>query len=158
MQEAAEAMRRAASGTPNASSQGGAALERLRGATQKLENARSSGANQGSRTSQRRAEELGERQKEIAQGVRELPGPAGADRAERMRRLGERKDGLPPTCSAWRPTRERLARETRRDQPDAARKLSEAAGAVRDTRLRDKIAYSKASCANAAEATGISKG
>jgi len=154
MQEAAEAMRRAASGTPNASSQGGTALDRLRGATQKLENARGSAASQGVKDLQRRAEELGERQKEIAQGVSELPGTSGADRAERMRRLAERKDGLSSEVQRLEADAERLARETRRDQPGSANKLSEAAGTVRDTRLRDKIAYSKALMgANAAEAT-----
>jgi len=154
MQEAAEAMRRAASGPPNASSQGGTALERLRGATQKLENARSSGASQGVKDLQRRAEELGERQKEIAQGVSELPGTSGADRAERMRRLSERKDGLSSEVQRLEADAERLARETRRDQPGSANKLSEAAGTVRDTRLRDKIAYSKALMgSDAAEAT-----
>ncbi len=154
MQEAAEAMRRAASGTPNASSQGGTALDRLRGATKKLENARSSGASQGVKELQRRAEELGERQKEIAQGVSELPGTSGADRAERMRRLAERKDGLSSEVQRLEADAERLARETRRDQPGSANKLSEAAGAVRDTRLRDKIEYSKAIMgSNSAEAT-----
>ena len=153
MQEAAEAMRRAASGTPNASSQGGTALDRLRGATQKLENARGSAASQGVKDLQRRAEELGERQKEIAQGVSELPGTSGTDRAERTRRLSERKDGLSSEVQRLEADAERLARETRRDQPGSANKLSEAAGAVRDSRLRDKIAYSKALLgSNAAEA------
>jgi hypothetical protein len=144
MQDAAEAMRRAASGSPNAQGQGGTALERLRGATQKLENARAGSATQDVRELQRRAEELGQRQREIAEGVSELPGAPGTERGERMRRLSERKDGLSSEVSRLEADAERLARETRRDQPGSANKLSEAAGAIRDTRLRDKIAYSKA--------------
>jgi hypothetical protein len=144
MQDAAEAMRRAASGSPNAQGQGSAALERLRGATQKLENARAGSAAQDVKELQRRAEELGQRQREIAEGVAELPGAAGTERGERMRRLSERKDGLSSEVSRLEADAERLARETRRDQPGSANKLSEAAGAIRDTRLRDKIAYSKA--------------
>ena len=144
MQDAAEAMRRAASGLPNAQGQGGTALERLRGATQKLENARAGSAAQDVKELQRRAEELGQRQREIAEGVSELPGAPGTERGERMRRLSERKDGLSSEVSRLEADAERLARETRRDQPGSANKLSEAAGAIRDTRLRDKIAYSKA--------------
>lgn len=144
MQDAAEAMRRAASGSPNAQGQGGTALERLRGATQKLENARAGSATQDVRELQRRAEELSQRQREIAEGVSELPGAPGTERGERMRRLSERKDGLSSEVSRLEADAERLARETRRDQPGSANKLSEAAGAIRETRLRDKIAYSKA--------------
>ena len=144
MQDAAEAMRRAASGSPNAQGQGGTALERLRSATQKLENARAGNAAQDVKELQRRAEELGQRQREIAEGVAELPGASGTERGERMRRLSERKDGLSSEVSRLEADAERLARETRRDQPGSANKLSEAAGAIRDTRLRDKIAYSKA--------------
>jgi hypothetical protein len=144
MQDAAEAMRRAASGSPNAQGQGGTALERLRGATQKLENARAGRATQDVKELQRRAEELGQRQREIAQGVSELPGAPGTERGERIRRLSERKDGLSSEVSRLEADAERLARETRRDQPGSANKLSEAAGTIRDTRLRDKIAYSKA--------------
>ncbi|HJR35419.1 MAG TPA: DUF4175 family protein [Gemmatimonadales bacterium] len=144
MQDAAEAMRRAASGSPNAQGQGGTALERLRSAAQKLENARAGSAAQDVKELQRRAEELGQRQREIAEGVNELPGAAGTERGERMRRLSERKDGLSSEVSRLEADAERLARETRRDQPGSANKLSEAAGAIRDTRLRDKIAYSKA--------------
>ncbi|HSE51332.1 MAG TPA: DUF4175 family protein, partial [Gemmatimonadales bacterium] len=144
MQDAAEAMRRAASGSPNAQGQGGTALERLRSATQKLENARAGRAAQDVKELQRRAEELGQRQREIAEGVSELPTAQGTERGERMRRLSERKDGLSSEVSRLEADAERLARETRRDQPGSANKLSEAAGAIRDTRLRDKIAYSKA--------------
>ena len=144
MQDAAEAMRRAASGSPNAQGQGGTALERLRSATQKLENARAGSAAQDVKELQRRAEELGQRQREIAEGVSELPGASGTERGERMRRLSERKDGLSSEVSRLEADAERLARETRRDQPGSANKLSEAAGTIRDTRLRDKIAYSKA--------------
>ena len=144
LSEAAEAMRRAASGSANAQAQGSAALDRLRNATQKLDNARSSGATQDVRDLERRAQELTQRQRDIAAGVKELGAAQGADRIERQRRLGERKDGLSQEVSRLEADAERLARETRREQPGTASKLSEAAGAIRDSRLRDKIAYSKA--------------
>ena len=38
---------------------------------------------------------------------------------------------------------EALANDTRRDQKDASRKLDEAAGSIRDKRVREKIRYSK---------------
>src|ERR1041384_3092065 len=89
MQEAAEAMRRAAGGSPNSAAQGGTALDRLKGATRDLENARTSRQAEGVRGLERRARELAERQKEIAEGVGQLPANGAADRAERVGRLGE---------------------------------------------------------------------
>ena len=120
MQEAADAMRRAAADSPNSPSQGGTALDRLKGATKDLENARTAGQSESVRDLQRRAEELGNRQREVAEGVKELPGASGADKDEKMRRLGERKDGLAADVDRLQADAERLSRETRREQPGAA--------------------------------------
>jgi len=143
MQEAAEAMRKAASASPNSAAQGGSALDRLRSASRNLENARTSRLSEGIRGLGRRAEELRARQSEIAQGVGELPQSSGADRAERLGRLEQRKDALAAGVEALAADAERLAREARRDQPGAAGKVGEAAQTIRDARIRDKVLYSK---------------
>ncbi len=143
MQEAADAMRRAAADSPGSPTQGGTALDRLKGATRDLENARTAGQSESVRDLQRRAEELGNRQREVAQGVKELAGASGADKAEKMRRLSERKDGLAADVDRLQADAERLARETRREQPGAAGKIDQAATTIRDSRIHDKVLYSK---------------
>jgi len=140
LQQAADAMRRAASGNSN---QGQSALDRLQRATEGLETARSEGISQGIRDLERRARELGQRQEEIAGGVEALPGSAGADRQERIRRLDERKDALAAEVGRLQADAERLARDARREQPTAAAGLEGAASEIRDSRLRDRITYSK---------------
>ena len=143
MQEAAEAMRRAAGGAPNSAAQGGTALDRLKGATRALENASTSRQAEGVRGLERRARELAERQKEIAEGVGQLPANGAADRAERVGRLGEKKDALAAGVEQLQAEAERIAREGRREQPGAAGKVDSAAQRIRDSRLRDRIVYSK---------------
>jgi hypothetical protein len=143
LQEAADAMKRAAGDSPNSAQQGGTALDRLRGATKDLENARTAGQGEQVRELSRRAEELGRRQQEISQGVKEMSGTAGAERAERMRRLGERKDGVAQDVDRLQADAERVSRQTRREQPATAGKVGEAAEAIRENRIRDKVLYSK---------------
>jgi hypothetical protein len=144
LQEAADAMRRAASGSSGAQSQGGSALDRLRNAARELENARASRQSEGIRGLQRRAEELNTRQREVAEGVDALP-QAGAlgDKAERLRRLDEKKDALASDVERLQADAERIAREARGDQPGAAGKVAQAADAMQQARLRDRILYSK---------------
>jgi hypothetical protein len=143
LQESADAMRRAASGSPKASSDAREALDRLRGAAQTLENARGAGLAQGVRGLQQRAEELGARQREIAKDVADLPGSGANDRPEKLRRLDERKDGLAAEIERLQTDAERLARESRRDQPGAAGKVGQAAETIQKSRLHDKVLDSK---------------
>ena len=144
LQEAADAMRRAASGAAGAQAQGGSALDRLRNATRELENARASRQSDGIRGLQQRAEELRARQRDVAEGVDALPQAGGlADKAERLRRLDEKKDALASDVERLQADAERIARETRTDQPGAAGKVGQAAEAIQQARLRDRILYSK---------------
>jgi hypothetical protein len=134
-------MRRAASG---ANGQGGSALDRLRNASRQLESARTSRQSESIRNLQRRAEEMGSRQREIAQGV-ETVGQGGslAEQSERLRRLDEKKDALAGDVDRLPNDAERSARESRTEQPGAAGKVGQAAQAIQDARLRDRILYSK---------------
>ena len=141
LQEAADAMRRAASG---ATSQGGNALDRLRTASRDLESARSGRQSAGIRELQQRAQDLGARQREIAKGV-EGVGQNGklGEKAEQLRRLDEKKDGLANDVSRLQADAERVAREARTEQPGAAGKVGQAAQAIQDARIHDRILYSK---------------
>jgi hypothetical protein len=140
LQQAADAMRKAAGGS---SAQGNAALEQLGRAASGLEGARSARVGDGVRQLAQQAQALEERQREIADGVKRLPAAADEQRAEQMRRLGEQKDALAKGVEQLESAAERLAREGRREQPGAAGKLGDAADAIRDQRVRDKIAFSK---------------
>jgi hypothetical protein len=143
MQQAADAMRRAASGNSGQPQQGNAALDRLRSATKGLENARSAQLSEEVRDLQRRGEEMGARQREISEGVGQLPKTSGTERTEQLRRLAERKDGLAGEVERLQADAERLARAARREQPGAAGKLGQAAEDIQETRLKDKITFSK---------------
>ncbi|HTL04179.1 MAG TPA: DUF4175 family protein, partial [Gemmatimonadales bacterium] len=144
LQEAADAMRRAASGTSGAQAQGSNALDRLRNATRQLENARAARQSASVRGLQQRAEELRARQRDVAEGVEALPQGGGlADKAEKLRRLDEKKDALAGDVERLQADAERIARETRTEQPGAAGKLAQAAEAIQQARLHDRILYSK---------------
>ncbi len=148
LQEAADAMRRAASGSQGSggAAQGGSALDRLRTASRELERARASRQSEGIRNLQRRAEELSARQKEIAQEVGaegQRAGGTPGERAEGLRRLDEKKDALAGDVERLQGDAERIARESRTEQPGAAGKVGQAAQAIQDARLRDRILYSK---------------
>jgi hypothetical protein len=72
-----------------------------------------------------------------------MAGAAPNTRNEQQRRLGEQKDALGNDVRKLEADADRLAREARRDQPKAAGKLGEAAETIRDTRVADKIDFSK---------------
>ncbi|HEV8150614.1 MAG TPA: DUF4175 family protein [Gemmatimonadales bacterium] len=143
LQEAADAMRRAASGTPSGSAQGGNALERLRKATRELENSRSARQSESIRGLQQRAEEMKARQQDIAQGVEALPQAGETERAERLRRLDEKKDALANEVEKLQADAERTAREARSEQPGAAGKVAQAAETIQQARIHDRVLYSK---------------
>ena len=140
MQRAADAMRRAASGSE---SQANAALEELNRAARRIEDSRNEGVARDVQRLAEQAAELQQRQREIAEGVRMLQTQQGVERLNQQRTLGEQKDALANDVQQLEAEADRVAREGRRDQPGAAKELREAAEALRDQRVRDKIAYSK---------------
>ena len=140
MQQAADAMKRAATGS---SAQGNAALEQLGRAANGLEGARSAAMSESVRKLAQQAKELQDRQQDIAQGVKGLANTPAEQRAEQIQQLGEKKDALSRAVEKLENDTDRAAREGRREQPGAAGKLGEAATAIRDQRVRDKIDFSK---------------
>ncbi len=140
MRKAAESMRRsAASGGAGAAQ---AAADRLQSARRALEDARDQSAGAGLSDATTRARALAEEQRGVQSDVEKL-GKAGADRTERQRRLDERKAGMEAGVKALASDLDRLARENRQTNPRAAREAQDAAAAMREARLGDKIRYSR---------------
>lgn len=143
LRQAAENMRRAAASRRNGDvSEGISALERLKEARRLLDEKRSAGLQREVDDALRRAERLAEEQREIQDDVERLGRP-DARRGERLRRLMERKDEMANEVEDLEAQLDRLARDSRREQRDASRRLQEAADAIRDDKLEDKIRYSR---------------
>ena len=140
MQQAADAMKRAAAGS---SAQGSAALEQLSRAANGLAGARSAAMSESVRKLAQQARALRDRQQEIADNVKGLATTPAEQRGEQIRKLSEKKDALSKDVEQLENDADRAAREGRREQPAAAGRLGDAANAIRDYRVRDKIDFSK---------------
>jgi hypothetical protein len=91
----------------------------------------------------RRAERLAEQQDQMTEDVERLGAGGGRPSPEALSRIMERKDELQREVSELEVDLDRMAREWRDEQRDAARGLAGAAQFIRDNRLADKIRYSK---------------
>jgi hypothetical protein len=140
LQEAADAMRQAASGS---SRQGSTALDRLRQASHSLEGAQTAAQGQAIQNLARRAAELGQQQQEIAKDVAGLQGMTPTEQDQHAPGLVQRKDALTDAVKQLGADAERVARETRRDQPKAAAAVQTAANDIRDRRVLEQIEASK---------------
>ncbi|NIM50609.1 MAG: DUF4175 family protein [Gemmatimonadales bacterium] len=141
--DAVEAMRRAAANQRSGgAAQGSAALDRLREARRLLEENRSASLEREVRDALRRAERLAEQERDVIRDVERL-GQDETGRAERVKRLVERKDEMASEADDLESQLLDLARNSRDEQPDASRKLQEAAKGMRDARLADKIRFSR---------------
>jgi hypothetical protein len=70
-------------------------------------------------------------------------GPGQPNQQGKAKALSDRKEAMDKKVGELQKDLEALANDTRRDQKDASRKLDEAAGSIRDKRVREKIRYSK---------------
>jgi hypothetical protein len=144
LREAADAMRRGASGGKQGSlSEGIAALDELKDARRLLEKNRSVRLERDIEDAMKRAERLANQQEKIHSEVQKLDQLGGAGRAERLQRLLERKDEMASEVADLESQMDRVARESRGEAKDASRKLQEAANSIRDSKLKEKIRYSK---------------
>src|SRR5947208_2188955 len=98
----------------------------------------------------RRQQQEMERQRRLAQAG-QSGGNSGAnqralaDELEKAaQQLAQRKDAMDAKVADLQQQLEKLANETRRDEKDASRRLDEAAGSIRDKKIREMIRYSKA--------------
>ncbi len=142
LQEAADQMRRAqARGRQGGGeAEASTALDRLRDARRALEDEQTAAIERRVDDAIQRADQIARTQAEIEREVGEDP---GATDLERSRTLRERKDQLAEDVDRLEDDLSRLSRDARSEQPEAARRLQEAATEIRETRLRDKILFSK---------------
>ncbi|UCC81487.1 MAG: hypothetical protein JSW46_10740 [Gemmatimonadota bacterium] len=142
LREAAERMRQAAANSRSGGlSEGLSALDRLREARRLLDENRAAGLERDVEDALRRAERLAEEQQQVIEDVERLA--EGGNQSARLRRLMERKEEMAEETAELEADLDRLARESRSEQRDASRRLREAANAIRDDKLEDKIRYSR---------------
>jgi hypothetical protein len=144
MREAADAMRRAAAGgDANAAAQAQAALEKLRDTERRLQRGEQQRAERDIQQAQAQAEDLARRQQEIAEGAKQLAPQGSSERAQQSRALNDKKDALDSKLGELESALDRASRDAASDQAAASRKMAEAAGEIRDNRLRDKVRFSR---------------
>jgi hypothetical protein len=155
LDEAAKAMRRAATGASDGGvSQSASALQRLNDARRLLDRNREGRGSRDANDVEQRGERIAREQRAIAEEMRRLgaSGAAGANGAragsagsdgERVQRLMERQDSLASAIDTLESRLGKLSRESRRDQPEAARQLQGTADDIRQSRLSDQVRYSK---------------
>ncbi len=154
LRDAAQSMRQSAGNRGNASAgQAREALEQLREARRLLEKSRAERPAQAAREAVDRVEQLVARQRQIRAEVSNMP--VAGDRPERMNRLAERKEAMEQEVADLERELDRASREANRDpeQRDAARGLAEAANWIRDSKLKEKIRYTRAVIQNRPDQT-----
>ena len=140
LREAVEEMRRAAAAGERAGEAiADAALERLREARRQLERGKSGRTLRDTRDAMRRAQRLREQQQRMIDRVERLE---DGD-AEELAAIHETKERMGAEVGELEASLDQLSRDARRDQPEASRRLGEAAGEIRESKIREKILYSR---------------
>jgi hypothetical protein len=143
LQQAAQAMRQSAAQDGSAGqSEAAAAQRRLEDVRRQLEEARADRAQRDAQDAIERVEELQQQQREVQREVRELPA-TGAERTETIDRLRERKDQMTETVQQLERELDQAASNSRADNPAAARTLQEAAKQIRESKLKEKLQFSR---------------
>ena len=143
LQQAADQMRRAAAnGSRDGGAQAAAAQKNLEEALRQLKGKQTDRGERDIQNAMRQADELAKEQKEISSDVSSLD-QAGAGRQAKAQKLGERKDAMEAKVAGLEKELQQLADNTRGTERDASRKLQEAAGSIRDNKVKEKIRYSK---------------
>jgi hypothetical protein len=148
LREAANAMRRsAASADENAVSEGVAALRDIERARNQLDQNRTRRLQRDMEDALDKIAQMRQEQEKIAADVEQMGDSRGtAERqrlADQMDRVLERKDELSARTAALEDQIEQMARDSRREQKETSRKLQETSAWMRDSKLADKIRYSK---------------
>ena len=141
MRQAADAMRRAAASGSSSAGQVGAALGQIRDAQRRLEQEQSARGARDMQDAQQQADELAREQKDIANDVAQL-GQNGGIRGQRAQQVTDRKNQLESKVGDLEKQLDKMSGEMRRDARDPSRKLQEAADAIRDNKIKEKVHYS----------------
>jgi len=143
LRDAADAMRRAAaSGDAGAFNSAREAADRLRQTSSRLDQQRTDRLARDIENALSQVRKLAEEQDSVQADVRRLD-QAGPTRNAQVQRLLERKDLEAKSVEGIERELDRTASDFRRERQEAARKVQEAADTIRDTRLKEKIQYSK---------------
>ena len=144
LQEAADAMRRAAANSDNLGfAEAGAALDRLREVQERLENEQTGRLERDIQDAIRRADRLAGEEREVASDVLGLAGLDDRERLERLQGLMERKDAMEAEVADLEREIDSTSADFRREEGAASRELADAANGIRDNKLKEKIRYSK---------------
>ena len=144
LQEAADAMRRAAANSDNLGfAEAGAALDRLRDVQDRLRAEQTGRLERDIQEALRRANRLADEEREVASAVDGLAGLGDQQRFERLQSLMERKDAMEGEVADLERQIDSTSAEFRREERDASRRLADAANSIRDNKLKEKIRYSK---------------
>ena len=143
LQQAANAMRRAgARGDDGAIAEGLAALDRLKDARRLLDKNRSVRLERDMEDALEQAERIAEQQERVKSDVEGIAAE-GRGAGERLQRVFERKDELAEQVANLESQLDRMARDSRSEEKEASRQIQEAANSIRDSKLKEKIRYSK---------------
>jgi len=143
LQQAADAMRRSAAQSGNAgASEASSALDRLQEAQRRLRDNRENRARRDAENALRQVDELARQQRDVQNDVREMP-RSGAERAQEIDRLRERKDQMTDAVQNLERELDRASQVARDEQPEAARAFGEAADQIRESKLKEKLQFSR---------------
>jgi hypothetical protein len=141
LREAAESMRRSASGS---ASQGEQAAEQLREARRLLQRSQDQQLRRRADAVRQEAQRLAEEQRQIREDAEGLLGTEpGAERTEQAQRLQVQKQLQQNDVAALEQDLRELAGEAGSEQPEVGRRLRDAAGEITDSRLEEKIEFSR---------------
>ncbi len=144
LQQAADAMRRAAANSDNLGfSEAGAALDRLREVQDRLRQEQTGRLERDIDEALRRANRLADEEREVASGVNRLPDLNDEQRLEQLRGLMERKDAMEAEVADLERQIDSTSAEFRREERNSSRSLQDAANSIRDNKLKEKIRYTK---------------
>ena len=144
LQQAADAMRRAAANSDNLGfSEAGAALDRLREVQDRLRQEQTGRLERDIDEALRRANRLADEEREVASGVNRLPDLNDEQRLEQLRGLMERKDAMETEVADLERQIDSTSAEFRREERNSSRSLQDAANSIRDNKLKEKIRYTK---------------
>ncbi len=137
LREAADAMRRASAQRDGRGlAEANAARERLEEARRRLQQNQRESLQQRVDEARQRAEQLREQQRNIAG---EAENASGSQNAEQLRRLNDQKNQLGNGIAELESQLDRMSAESRGSNREASRQLGQAADAIRNSRLRERI-------------------
>lgn len=144
LQEAADAMRRAAANNDNLGfTEAAAALDRLRDVQDQLQREQTGRLQRDIDDALRRANRLADEERYVSAGVDGLSGLDNTQRAGRLRGLSARKDAMESEVADLERQIDSTSAEFRREERNASQKLQDAANSIRDNKLKEKIRYTK---------------